>query len=167
MNENNFIFDYLMHELEITDYKFKEYKDIEKIKDFYEKLKFEFINEVYKTFQKNMMDIDFKNEKLIIFLKEYYSKLDLLNKKIKFYNSIELNEKSFKFKRYIFDQINTLAKFIKEKKFNEEVFINLIEESDYDLRKDKIFYKKFDLSHTDFLNELIKIGPDVELKRVP
>ena len=165
VNENNFILDYLIHELEITEYKFNEYREIEQIKDFYEKLKFEFTNEVYKIFQKNMMDIDFKNEKLIVLLREYYNKLELLNKKIKFFNSIELDKKSFKFKKHIFDQINTLAKFIKKKKFDEETFVNLIEESGYNLKEDKIFFKKFDLSHTNLLNELIKIGKNIELKK--
>ncbi len=165
VNENTFIFDYLLHELEITEIKFNKYKEIEHIKHFYEKLKFEFINEVYKIFQRNMMDVDFNNEKIIVLLREHYSKLDLLNKKIKFYNSIDLNEKSFEFKRHIFDQINTLAKFIKKKKLNEEIFINLIEECGYDLRKDKLYYKKFDLSHTDILNELIKIGQNVKVKK--
>jgi len=161
-NVNNFILDYLAHEVKITEYKFTSYKEIKHIKNFYEKLKFKFHNRIYNIFLEKAIDVDFNDKHLSALLWSYYEKLDLLNTKINLYNSVKLDEETFNFKKYVFDQVKAIVDLIKKKKLDKKIFKELTRESNYKLEDIKEIYKEFDLSQTDMLNELVKIAKDVK-----
>ena len=161
IQENNYNLDSLKHELEITDLPNRKLAQIKDFLDFYNIIRIKFDETIYKMSLEYGFDIDFENDKLLLYVRSYYQKLTELNTFIKIYNNIKIEDQSFSAKKHFFSIIQDLVKDIKRNKVDENLIKDMQLEANFDLEKQGLS-KKFKNEDADFLNEMVKVIADVK-----